>query len=151
MLARDFMTREVELCTAEDSVALALSIMEKVNCGFVPVVSDFQSKTLIGVVTDRDLALFLGRTNRLASDIQIKECYSRNPIFVTENECLEKVIELMVDFQIHRVPVITESRRVLGVISLKDLAEEVRSKKAVASSCLTDSEIGRIVESISRN
>lgn len=150
MLTRDLMTREIETCTLEDSAAQAIAIMTRRNCGFVPVVLDPFSNVLEGVVTDRDLALFLGRSGRRAGEVKIKECFTRDPKCVVEDTKLHDVARLMEDFHIHRVPVTDNNRRLLGIISLKDLAEEAWKERGTENPEVTEKEIGEIVESISR-
>lgn len=149
MLARELMTREIETCTLKDSVAHVLGIMDYRNCGFVPVIADTHSKILVGVVTDRDLALFLGRSGRPAEEIKIRECYTGSPKSVGENTDIHDVAKLMEDYQIHRVPVVDENQRLVGVISLKDLADEAWKERGTGNPEMTEREIGEIVESIS--
>lgn len=149
MKARDLMTKDIEVCTLNNSAADAISIMKRKNCGFVPVVLDQNNRTLTGVLTDRDAALFLGESKRPASDVKVREFYTRTPKTVPENADLHDVVQLMEEQQIHRVPVTDETgKKLLGIISLKDLAQEARMERGSQKPGVSEAEIGEIIETI---
>lgn len=149
MLACDLMTKDIETCRLEDTAAHAAMIMQSRNCGFVPVVSDLFSETVVGVITDRDLALYMAKTNKRPGQIRVKEFYTRNPKTVYEDMDIQEVECMMEEFHIHRVPVLDRENRLVGVISLKDLAEEAWKEKDVTHPCVSDRDIAAIVETIS--
>lgn len=151
MIARQLMTKDVEVCTLNDSAAHAIEIMRRRNCGFVPIVVDLYSKVLAGVVTDRDLVLFLGKSDMRPSEVTLKNCYTAKPKSVVEDTDIRDVEELMKDYQIHRVPVVNKDGKVIGVISLKDLAEEAWAENDSKNPEITEVEIGKVVEQISVN
>lgn len=148
MLARDLMTRDVETCTSENTLVDALAIMLRCDCGFVPVVTDPYSGVLEGIVTDRDIALFLGMSGSRAREVKIKECFNRSPRCVRPDTALHDIAQLMEEYQIHSIPVVDADRKVLGIISLKDLALEAWRERGNAKPELTQREIGEIVEAI---
>lgn len=149
MLTRELMTRDIEMCTPEETAAQAVALMVRKNCGFVPVVRDAFSRILEGVLTDRDIALFLGRTNRPATEVRLKEFCNRNPKSVFENTNIHEVKALMEEHHIHRVPVIDLEGRLVGVVSLKNLAEEAWKERNDGRNEFTEREVAEIVESIS--
>ena len=148
MLARDLMKQDLEFCTLEDTAAKAAEIMKRRNCGFVPVVRDAQSGILEGVFTDRDLALFLGCTNRLAEEVRVKEFCTRDLRTVLPGDSLDKVKTLMEKEHVHRVPVTEKNGKLTGVITLKDLAEIAWRERSEKIPDVTDKELGEIIESI---
>ncbi len=149
MFARNLMTRNVEACALEETAAEAAAIMVRRNCGFVPVVADHASKTLAGVLTDRDMALYLAKINRRTGQVKIKEFYTPDPRFVREDASLGDVEKMMERFQLRRIPVTDEHRRLVGVISLRDLAEEAYKDRNELHPQVTEKEVVGIVESIS--
>ena len=150
MLTHDLMTQEVEMCTFEDTAQQAASIMSRRNCGFVPVVLDHETKILVAVLTDRDLVLFLSKTNRRPSEVKVGEFCTRFPKTVFANTEIHEVEELMKEYQIHRLPVIDNVGKIIGVISLKDLADEAWRDVNDFQPEVSEREIAEIVEVISR-
>lgn len=149
MKARDLMTKEIEVCVLDDSAAQAGQIMERRNCGFIPVVRHRTDWVLEGVLTDRDMALFLAKTNRRAEEIRVEEFCTRNPKTILENTEIPEVEAVMKDFHIHRIPVVDDERKLVGIISLKDLAKEAWEERLDDFPELREKEIAEIVESIS--
>ena len=151
MIARQLMTKDIEVCMLNDTVARAIEIMKRRNCGFVPIVADLYGKVLKGVVTDRDLVLFLGHSDMRPSEVLLKNCYNPNPKSAFEDTDIHDVEALMRDCNVHRVPVINKDGKILGVISLKDLAEEAWAENDLKKPEITETEIGKVVDQISIN
>lgn len=150
MKARSLMRRDVEACVPSDTAAKAIEIMQRRNCGFIPVIRSFDDWHLEGVFTDRDLALFLGKTDRRPSEARVGEFFCRRAETVFEDEPSRSVIALMEAARIHRVPVVDRAGRLTGIISLKELAEEAyREKDIEFPPEIPEREIAEIVESIS--
>jgi len=148
MLVRDLMKKDTEFCTLDDSALKAGEIMFRRNCGFVPIVKSWTDWTLEGVVTDRDLALYLIRTNEPASEVRIGEFCTRNLKTVFPDEDIHHVKALMEEAHVHRVPVVEHGGKLAGIISLKDLAEETWRDRFDASPQFTEKELAEILESI---
>lgn len=148
MKARDLMTRDVEVCKLNDSAAEAVDIMTRRNCGFVPIVSNNESRILEAVITDRDVALFLGQTNLCAKDVQVWQFCRFEPKTVTEDADAYDIANLMEVYQIHRVPVVDQIGKLVGVVSLKDLAKEAWLEKGIRYPEMTEAKIGEIIETI---
>jgi CBS domain-containing protein len=143
------MKRDIEVCTLEDSAAKAAEIMSQRNCGFVPLVRGWNDWYLEGVITDRDLGLFLGKTDRRASEVRLAEFGSRDIRTVYEDDDIHMVEALMEEAHIHRVPVTDRNGKISGIIALKDLADEAFREKRAKHPEVTEKEIAEIVESIS--
>ena len=150
MKARSLMRRDIEACIPTDTAAKAVEIMQRRNCGFIPVIRSFEDWHLEGVFTDRDLALFLGKTDRRPSEVHVGEFCCRRVKSVFEDDVSHTVIALMEAAKIHRVPVVDRSGRLTGIISLKEMAEEAyREKDIEFPPEIPEREIAEIVESIS--
>lgn len=148
MRAKDIMITKVQACTMNDRAADAIQIMGKYNCGFVPIILDHNSWVLEGVVTDRDLVLYLGKQDKRPSEVTLEECFTRSPISIRKDASLLEIAWLMEENQIHRIPVVDENHKLLGVISVKDLAEEASKERGASHREITEREIGEIIESI---
>lgn len=124
MRARELMTENPDCVTSEDTLQRAASLMRDRDIGAIPVVSDNDSKRLIGMVTDRDIA-----TRHVAEghggDCKVEEAMSRGELATArEDDDVEQVMELMKRHKVRRVPVVRENDEVVGMIAQADLAVE---------------------------
>jgi CBS domain-containing protein len=141
MKARDLMTADPACCTPDDTAQTAVRLMEEMNCGLIPVVEDQASARLVGVITDRDIAL-RGVGRGLGPDTPVSELMSTEISCCSPDDDLSQVERIMEDRQVRRVPVIDDDGRCLGIIAQADLAfHEGRGT--------TPEEVGRLVEKIS--
>ena len=140
MKARELMTSNPACCTPEATAQQAARLMEENDCGCIPVVEDEESRFLVGVITDRDLALRAVARGR-APETPVKELMTTDVSAVSPEDSLDRVEELMVDLQVRRVPVIDEDGCCVGIIAQADLALEDRGT--------SDEQVGQVVERIS--
>jgi len=116
--ARDVMTRTPKTVTRQTSIREAAVVMRDENCGVVPVVD--AAGRLEGILTDRDIVvrgLIDENTLRRIEDVMTDDVSA-----VTEDEPLTSVLDLMGRKQIRRVPVVDRNDRLLGIISMADIA-----------------------------
>lgn len=124
--AREIMTDSPAVCTQDTTARDAAQMMEQNNCGSLPVVESRDSMKLIGMVTDRDLALrVLGRG--LNPDTKVREAMTRNVSSVKLDDDLDAVERIMSGQQVRRVPVVDGGDRVVGIVAQADLARELES------------------------
>jgi len=124
--ARDIMTDSPAVCTAETTAQDAARLMQDNDCGSLPVVESRDSMKLIGMVTDRDLALrILGRGQ--APSTPIREAMTRNVSSVKLDDDLDAIESVMSGQQVRRVPVIDNNDRVVGIVAQADLARELKA------------------------
>ena len=118
LAARDVMTRMPKAVTRGSPLREAAVIMRDENCGVVPVV-DSEGR-LQGILTDRDIVVrgLVGETGQLS----IEEVMTDDVSAVTEDEPLTSVLDLMGRKQVRRVPVVDRNDRLLGIISMADIA-----------------------------
>ncbi|MBI2104100.1 MAG: CBS domain-containing protein [Candidatus Omnitrophica bacterium] len=147
MQIRELMTADPEACLATDSCAVAVGIMRRRNCGFVPVVESHATGRVIGVVTDRDIALHFEKVNRPASGVFVADCMARDVKTIAPDAGLHEAAKLMEQFAIHRLPVV-QNGRLVGVLSLKDIAVAADKRWAYPGSDTAEQKLGKIVEAI---
>jgi CBS domain-containing protein len=124
--ARDIMTDSPAVATAETTARDAARMMEDNDCGSLPVVESRDSMKLIGMVTDRDLALrILGRGQD--PNTPVREAMTKNVSSVKQNDDLDAVEHVMSGQQVRRVPVVDDQGRVVGIVAQADLARELDS------------------------
>ena len=147
MEIRELMTRDPEACLATESCAVAVNIMRRRNCGFVPVVDGHVTKQVIGVVTDQDIALYLEYANRRASEVSVKECMTTEVKTIRQGADLNEAARMMEQFAVHQLPVI-EDGQLVGVLSLKDIAVAANKRWAYPQSRTAEQKLGEILEAI---
>jgi CBS domain-containing protein len=119
LAARDVMTRNPRTVSRQSVLREAAAIMRDENCGVVPVVD--ASGRLEGILTDRDIVV-RGVAHDRANELHIEDVMTDDVSAVTEDEPLTSVLDLMGRKQIRRVPVVDRDDRLLGIISMADIA-----------------------------
>ena len=147
MQIRELMTAEPEACLATDSCAAAVAIMRRRKCGFVPIVESHATKRIIGVVTDRDIALYFEHVNQPASEVPVAGCMTKDPKTIAPSANLNDAAAIMEQFAIHRLPVV-DNGRLVGVLSLKDIAVAADKRWAYPRSSTAEQKLGEIIEAI---
>ncbi len=122
MKCADVMTINPGICVPEDNVTVAAQIMWDHDCGAVPVVKDVEKKELVGIVTDRDIAMYLARHACVhPQQASIADCMTSNVFFCCMDDPIEKAIQIMSEKQVRRVPIVDENASCVGIISQADL------------------------------
>ena len=127
MKVTDIMTADPACCTSETSLRDIAQLMKDNDCGEIPVVNDLESRKLIGVVTDRDIAC-RGVAAGLDATTAVGEIMSRDVQWVSDecgaSECREK----MEDHQLRRMLVVDAQGRVCGIVAQADVARHSSSR-----------------------
>jgi CBS domain-containing protein len=122
MKAREIMTASPEVVTPHDPVSRAAQIMRDRDVGLVPVVKDKESMSLMGVITDRDLAVrHIAQQHK--DDCPVASHMSKENIqAVAESDDITTVIAAMERREVRRVPVTDKNGKLLGIIAQADIA-----------------------------
>jgi CBS domain-containing protein len=120
MIVRNVMYSNVRLVAPEDSVSDAARIMAEIDAGVLPV---GDGDRLVGMLTDRDIALRVVGRNR-GPDTPVSEAMTQEVRYCFEDEDVQHVCRNMGDQQLHRLPVLDRDKRLVGIISLGDVAFE---------------------------
>lgn len=141
MKASEIMTEAVQGCSPQSTVQDVAQRMQQLDTGVIPIVDgESGSGRLVGLVTDRDLALRVLAEGR-GPETPAFEAMSENVRSIGPDDDVEDVRHLMSETQVRRVPVCDEQGRLLGIISQADLALDDR---------IDDRAVGRTVEDVSR-
>jgi CBS domain-containing protein len=147
MQVREFMSTDVGACIAESSCARAGEIMRRHECGFLAVVDSLKAKRMIGMVTDRDIMLHLAQSHLSASQAEVKGCMTGSPTMISSNADLDVAIRVMKKEALYQIPVVEEGKLV-GVVSLENIALAVRRQWAYVGSHVTEEHVTEILEAI---
>jgi CBS domain-containing protein len=120
MKVQDVMTSEVKSCRPETSLAVAAVMMLNYDCGALPVVND--ENKVIGIITDRDIAIAAATKARLASEIPVGEVISRKVYSAMPNEDIHAALKTMRHEKIRRLPIVNRDGMLQGILSLNDIA-----------------------------
>ena len=119
MQVKEIMTRDVEFARRDTLVTEAADRMRAHNIGMLPVWDDDQ---LQGVVTDRDITV-RAMAHRLPSElVRCQDVMTANAVFCFEDQEVADATEVMRDHKIRRLPVLNRQRRLVGIISIGDIA-----------------------------
>jgi CBS domain-containing protein len=115
--------------------------MRQFDCGAIPVVDGNEKRKLVGIVTDRNIAIRAVAEGK-TPDTRVGELMTVEPVSAAPDDDVDAVRDLMVNEQIRRVPVTGENGVLVGIIAQADLARE--------DAAADDREVGEIVEAISK-
>jgi CBS domain-containing protein len=121
MLVKDIMVRDVRSCRADTNLAEASRLMFENDCGVLPVLDS--SGTVIGMITDRDIAMAVGIRNRIPSEITVfevkpdpRELYACAP-----EDDIHAALQTMREQEVRRLPVVNGGQ-LRGILCLNEIA-----------------------------
>ena len=123
MKVSECMTRQVFVIGPDNSLREAAQRMAECDAGALPV---GENDRLVGVITDRDIAI-RAVAHDLSPDTLVREVMSPEVRYCYEEDDTERVAENMGQQQIRRLPVVNSNKRLVGIISLGDLAASARA------------------------
>lgn len=118
----DVMTENLVYCLPDDLVSKAAQLMKKEDIGPVLVVENGRDKTLVGIVTDRDLALKVVGEGRDPRETRVEEVMSKKLVTCRADDDIEQATNAMAQFQLRRIPVVADGMKLVGIISQADVA-----------------------------
>jgi CBS domain-containing protein len=139
MKAQDMMTTDPACCTPESTAREAARLMREHDCGCIPVV-DGNTRRVVGVVTDRDIACRCVAEGKGAKT-PVKEIMTKNPQCCHPEDDVAAIEQIMMQAMVRRVPVVDAKGSCVGMVAQADLA--------LHTEAVSESEIGRVVERIS--
>lgn len=127
MLVKELMNPHVWSIRTEDGLDVATRLMWNEDIGALPVVDEWNHP--IGMVTDRDIAMSVGMNGSPPGHLKVAQCMSRNAHTCLETDTVEAAAGVMRAHQVRRLPVVDESGRLVGMLSLNDLAHAALGKR----------------------
>ncbi len=148
MLVENLMTRQVQSCRVGDSLARAAELMWRHDCGALPVCAGDGAPQVVGVITDRDICMSALFSGRPLSDLRVNEAMSKSVTAVRPSDSLAQVERVMRDAHVRRLPVLDHDGRLIGMISLADLAREAERERVQPRKEVTETDIGKTLAAI---
>jgi CBS domain-containing protein len=122
MLVRDLMQREVVTCHETDSLCVAAERMWEGRCGSLPVVND--EGEVVAMITDRDVCMAVCREAFSPAITSVQRVASPNVVTIHLSEHADAAEEIMRRHRVRRLPVVDSARRLVGIVSIHDLAKQ---------------------------
>jgi CBS domain-containing protein len=124
MKIKDAMTSKVAIARPDQTIADAARMMAECDAGALPVGEDDR---LVGMITDRDIAI-RAVARDLAPDTPVRDVMSKEVLYCFLDEDVEHVAGNMGEQQVRRLPVLDREKRLVGIVSLGDLAANAKPK-----------------------
>ena len=128
MLVSEAMTREVKICTPGQPIREVAQTMAAIDAGALPV---GENDRLIGMITDRDIAVRAVAQGK-GPDTPVREVLSEHVAYCFDDEDLDRVAQGMADVRVRRLPVVNREKRLVGILSLGDVARRGNQREVVA-------------------
>lgn len=119
MKVKEIMHKGVEWVSPDTSVAVLAKKMKKFDVGALPV---SENDRLIGMVTDRDVAVRAIANGKDASKLTARDIMTRGIIWCRADSSAAEAVHLMETKKVRRLPVIDENKRMIGMLSLGDIS-----------------------------
>lgn len=120
MQVQDVMSTPALCCSIDATLDVAARLMWEADCGAIPVLD--RDGRLAGMVTDRDICMACYTQAKAPSQIGVVSIMAQDVVTCRPEDSLELVERTLGQHQIRRAPVVDETRRPLGVISVNNLA-----------------------------
>ncbi len=131
MKVQEAMTKTVWTCRADEAMSVAARLMWEHDIGAVPVLG--ANGEIVGIVTDRDLCMGAYFAGEALAAVPVEHAMSKVVFAIEPAQTIDKAEELMRSKRIRRLPVV-DAGKLVGMISLGDLAQAAQARKAVTAS-----------------
>jgi CBS domain-containing protein len=140
MTCGELMTRDPAFCLPDEGAERAARLMKTADVGSIPVVDDERNRKLVGIVTDRDLAMSIVAEGKDPKKVRIRDVMTPDPVACREGDDVDEALDLMAENQVRRIPIVDGNDALIGIIAQADIATR-----------LEESETGEMVEEISES
>ena len=138
MQVKDAMTTDVELASPNHTIRQAALLMEKIDCGVLPVAD---KDSLVGMLTDRDIAVRAVAAGKGPKTL-VREVMSEEVLYCFEDQELDEIARNIADIKVRRLPVMNRDKRLVGILSLGDMARKADGEDCAADALKSVSEPG---------
>jgi CBS domain-containing protein len=118
MRVQECMTTDVRMASPNQPIAAAAKLMAECDCGAIPV---SENDRLAGMITDRDIAVRAIAQGK-GPDTPIREVMSQGVCYCFDDQDIGEVTANMAEVQVRRLPVLNRDKRLVGILSLGDIA-----------------------------
>jgi len=131
MLVKQAMSGEVRIAKSDQTIRDAARMMAELDCGCLPV---REGDRLVGMITDRDIAVRAVAEGK-SLKTPIRDVMSPEVKYCFEEADLDEVAQNMADIKVRRLPVLDSNKRLVGMLSLGDIALTEGASTAASALC----------------
>jgi CBS domain-containing protein len=128
MTLKDVMTPGVEVIAPEATLQQAAAKMRRLNIGPLPV---WDGEQLVGMLTDRDITVRAVAEGCDPTTTTVREAMTPDLAYCFEDQSIEDGVQMMERYQIRRLPILSRAKRLVGMVSLGDLAVSSGNERQV--------------------
>jgi CBS domain-containing protein len=150
MRIEQLMTRAAKTCRPGHSLCEAAEMMWVNDCGCLPVTAGDGSGRLVGMITDRDICLAARFRGSSLEEVRVADAMTKDVRACNPEDPIAEAEAIMREARVRRLPVVDGSERVIGLLSLTDLAREAKRASPSRNPQITEAEIGELVATICR-
>ena len=148
MKVRELMTRSVAICRREDGLDAAVRTMKERVCGCVVVADDRQRP--VGIVTDRDACLAALRYGKALHELPVSAAMSSPVTTCSFEDEVAGAESTMARFQVRRLPVVERGGRIVGIVSVDDIARRAVADRDLFARPVRSEDVGMTLGEIAR-
>ena len=124
MKVKEVMTQGVECARPNDSISAAAQKMKNLDVGALPICGD--ADRVVGMITDRDITVRATAGSCDPLSTYVRDVITPGIVYVFDDQDVTEAAQLMKENQIRRLPVLARDKRLIGIVSLGDLAVDSR-------------------------
>ena len=122
MTCADVMTKDPACCAPGDTASRVAKIMKTEDVGSIPVCESRQNRKLLGIVTDRDLAIHVVAEGRDPNSTLVQDVMTKDPVTCSPQDDIQKVLDAMQSHKVRRIPVVDRGGQLAGIVAQADIA-----------------------------
>ena len=127
MKAQDIMARDPRCVTPWTSIQEAARLMKSEDVGALPVVESDDSRTLVGIITDRDITIRAVASGRDIASVTVSDVMSKGATTAKASDNVDDVMKVMGREQVRRIPIVDERNELVGIVSQADVVRKASS------------------------
>ncbi len=149
MKVREVMRSEPRVSFKVETLAAAGRTMVEVGCGVLPVVDE--ERRVVGVITDRDICCHLTSQDLRPSKVTVGKAMSEMVFSCSDEDEISTALTIMRGYKVRRLPVVDGNSKLLGMLSLDDVALKARAFDAEGSTAPYYGEVARTLKAIAEH
>ena len=146
MNVESLMRADVRACTPDQTLAAAADVMWRYDCGCVPVVDE--RGRVVGMVTDRDVCMAALHTRSALHDLRVRDSMSRQVLACRRDDAIGDAARMMRCAQVRRLPVTDDDGRLVGIVSLNDIAMQAERDQRVRRPDVSLADVGLTLSAV---
>jgi len=129
----EVMTKNPVCCLPTDTVSRVAKLMKSDDIGPIPIIENEQTRKLVGILTDRDLAMKIVAEGRDPKSTKAEDVMTRKVVTCLADDKLQVALDAMTKHQLRRIPVVDKNKSVLGIIAQADVATRTNRPERTAA------------------